>query len=67
MRLRNIPRAESVLEACKEVVKDPESLRGDWNQTFKKRAAPAYRDRHGKRSVSSDPGSPKPTDQLHRH
>ena len=27
MRLRNIPRAESVLEACKEVVKDPESLR----------------------------------------
>ena len=26
MRLRNIPRAESVLEACKEVVKDPESL-----------------------------------------
>ena len=36
MRLRNIPRAESVLEACKEVVKDPESLRGEWNQTFKK-------------------------------
>ena len=36
MRLRNIPRAESVLEACKEVVKDPESLRGDWNQMFKK-------------------------------
>ena len=36
MRLRNIPRAESVLKACKEVVKDPESLRGDWNQTFKK-------------------------------
>ena len=36
MRLRNIPRAESVLEACKEVVKDPESLRRDWNQTFKK-------------------------------
>lgn len=60
MRLRNIPRAESVLEACKEVVKDPESLRGNWNQTFK-RAAPAYRDRHGKRSVSSDPGSQKPT------
>ncbi len=28
MRLRNIPRAESVLEACKEVVKDPESLHG---------------------------------------
>ena len=36
MRLRNIPRAESVLEACKEVVKDPESLCGNWNQTFKK-------------------------------
>ena len=36
MRLRNIPRAESVLEACKEVVKDPESLRGDWNLEFKK-------------------------------
>ncbi len=34
MRLRNIPRAESVLEACKEVVKNPESLRGHWNQTF---------------------------------
>ncbi len=34
MRLRNIPRAESVLEACKEVVKDPESLRGDWNLEF---------------------------------
>lgn len=25
MRLRNIPRAESVLEACKEVVKDPKA------------------------------------------
>ena len=36
MRLRNIPRAESVLEACKEVVKDPENLRGDWNLEFKK-------------------------------
>ena len=35
MRLRNIPRAESVLEACKEVVKNPESLCGNWNQEFK--------------------------------
>ena len=34
MRLRNIPRAESVLEACKEVVKNPESLCGHWNQEF---------------------------------
>lgn len=34
MRLRNIPRAESVLEACKEVVKNPESLYGHWNQEF---------------------------------
>ena len=34
MRLRNIPRAESVLEACKEVVKNPESLCGHWNQKF---------------------------------
>lgn len=25
MRLRNIPRAESVLEACKEVVKNPKA------------------------------------------
>ena len=58
MRLRNIPRAESVLEACKEVVKDPESLRGNWNQTFKKEQ-PLHID--GKRSVSSDPGIQKPT------
>ena len=36
MRLRNIPRAESVLEACKEVVKNPESLCGHWNQEFQK-------------------------------
>ena len=37
MRLRNIPRAQSVLEACKEVVKNPESLRGNWNQEFEKK------------------------------
>ena len=36
MRLRNIPRAESVLEACKEVVKNPENLHGSWNQEFQK-------------------------------
>mgnify|MGYP002543186573 CR=1 FL=1 len=34
MRLRNIPRAESVLRECKEVVKNPESLCGHWNQEF---------------------------------
>ena len=55
MRLRNIPRAESVLEACKEVVKNPESLCGHWNQEFPERTAAAHRDRYGKRSVSSDP------------
>lgn len=34
MRLRNIPRAESVLEACKEVVKNPQDLHGNWKQEF---------------------------------
>lgn len=34
MRLRNIPRAESVLDACKEVVKNPENLCSKWNQEF---------------------------------
>ena len=34
MRLRNIPRAESVLEACKEVVKNPDSLCGNWKKEF---------------------------------
>ena len=34
MRLRNIPRAESVLEACKEVIKNPENLCGNWKQEF---------------------------------
>ena len=34
MRLRNIPRAEGVLEACKEVVKNPQDLHGSWSQEF---------------------------------
>lgn len=66
MRLRNIPRAESVLEACKEVVKNPESLCGHWNQEFQNERPAAHRDRYGKRSVSSDSRSRKPTDQLRR-
>lgn len=34
MRLRNIPRAEGVLNECKEVVKNPSRYRGNWNQVF---------------------------------
>ena len=34
MRLRNIPRAESVLNECKEVVKNEESLKGKWQEVF---------------------------------
>lgn len=34
MRLRNIPRAESVLEASGQVIKNPENLCGKWNQEF---------------------------------
>ena len=36
MRLRNIPRAESVLEACKEVVKDPEAYAETGTRRLKK-------------------------------
>ena len=31
MRLRNIPRAEEVLQASSFVIKQPESYRGNWN------------------------------------
>lgn len=34
MRLRNIPRAESVLKECKEVVKNEADCRGKWRQVF---------------------------------
>ena len=34
MRLRNIPRAGSVLDACKEVVKDETEYRGRWREIF---------------------------------
>ncbi|BDF06448.1 tRNA (guanosine(46)-N7)-methyltransferase TrmB [[Clostridium] hylemonae] len=34
MRLRNIPRAESVLKACREVVKEPALNRGCWDKVF---------------------------------
>lgn len=34
MRLRNIPRAEGVLNECKEVVKNPSVHRGCWDQVF---------------------------------
>ncbi len=34
MRLRNIPRAESVLNECKEVVKNAACCRGRWQETF---------------------------------
>lgn len=34
MRLRNIPRAEGVLEVCKQVVKNPQDLHGCWHQEF---------------------------------
>lgn len=35
MRLRNIPRAESVLKECKEVVKNEAGCRGKWRQVFR--------------------------------
>ena len=31
MRLRNIPRADAVLDACPLVVKEPVACRGKWN------------------------------------
>ena len=34
MRLRNIPRAGSVLDACKEVVKNETECRGRWRELF---------------------------------
>lgn len=34
MRLRNIPRAESVLNECKEVVKNESGYRGRWHEVF---------------------------------
>ena len=34
MRLRNIPRAEGVLEACKEVVKNPARQKSRWHELF---------------------------------
>ncbi len=34
MRLRNIPRAESVLKVCKEVVKNEYDNRGNWHKVF---------------------------------
>ena len=34
MRLRNIPRAEGVLEACKEVVKNPAGQKNRWHELF---------------------------------
>lgn len=34
MRLRNIPRAESVLKGCREVIGEPALYRGSWNDVF---------------------------------
>lgn len=34
MRLRNIPRAESVLNECREVIKKPSLCKGNWNAMF---------------------------------
>ena len=34
MRLRNIPRAASVLNECKEVVKNESGYRGRWHEVF---------------------------------
>lgn len=34
MRLRNIPRAESVLNGCREVVKTPTLCKGNWKNIF---------------------------------
>ena len=34
MRLRNIPRAESVLSEHDKVVKDEKTYRGNWGQVF---------------------------------
>ena len=35
MRLRNIPRADSVLAACEQVIKDATAYKGKWNTLFK--------------------------------
>lgn len=34
MRLRNIPRAEGVLQECRQVIKNETACRGSWNQVF---------------------------------
>ena len=34
MRLRNIPRAEGVLNDCKEVVKNGTDFKGNWQNVF---------------------------------
>lgn len=34
MRLRNIPRAEGVLQECHQVIKNETACRGSWNQVF---------------------------------
>ena len=34
MRLRNIPRADGVLNECKEVVKNEKEYRGRWHEIF---------------------------------
>ena len=34
MRLRNIPRAESVLEAHDKVIKNEKELKGRWKEVF---------------------------------
>lgn len=37
MRLRNIPRADGVIDAHRAVIKKPEEQRGQWAQVFEMR------------------------------
>ena len=62
MRLRNIPRAESTIEAHDAVINQPEAERGKWAKVFgrvprkldfgfRKRPSDTDRDRNGKRTL----------------
>lgn len=42
MRLRNIPRADSVLEACPLVISSPENTRGVWNSQIFQKDSPIH-------------------------
>ena len=61
MRLRNIPRAESVLSEHDKVVKDEKTYRGNWGQVFGN-SNPIHIEWHGKRAVLTETCRTEPTD-----